>query len=281
MTIPIDRTVEDMKLTGEASGKGLTSILMNETDEQAELILSITGNASGTMRSDVGPANVSISSRAQFTTQKRIQFDGERFRDDPATTETRNCTSVDCICPKRRGLIGCLVKRVGRRKADQATPELNAEAEKVTRETLSRKFDESVVDLMAQLNESTELDELVEKYFPETESWRTRSVTRPTFLVAGAGPESASIPEFLVSKDNEPQALSELWLRTTPGQAALLELMADLDSACDVLRDESPEEDSDEMADDVKLSRRDGWSVIEMGLPKSAAEPASKEETSR
>ena len=67
----------------------------------------------------------------------------------------------------------------------------------------------------------------------------------------------------------------ELWLKLTPGQAVLLEMIGELDVTYDLLREHFNDEDVLEMIEDAKVSRRGDWSVIQMGLPKSVQPDAN------
>ena len=60
----------------------------------------------------------------------------------------------------------------------------------------------------------------------------------------------------------------ELWFQLTPGQAALVELMGEMNIAYDLMRGFMPSEESDDLMDDIKLERRDEWTVLMFGLPK-------------
>ncbi|MGI9470400.1 MAG: hypothetical protein ACR2NZ_02630 [Rubripirellula sp.] len=266
MDVPIDRKIDGSVMKGHASGRGTMTIELPVSDEHAQFTMRVVGTAQGRLQTDAGPAYVNLSSRATFSTHKTIRFDGEVFHDSPAEAETRNCSWLNGICAKRRGPIGCLVERIGRRMAQKKMGEVNATAEEYTRSTLVSKFDASSVDLVNELNETTPFEEIVDKYFPETRSWQIRTSTRPTFLLAGAGPPSAKFPEVVLEKP--PTSHMELWLRTTPGQAAMLQLVANLDVGYDLLREHLPEEEADDVVDDVSVSRVGEWSVIQIGLAK-------------
>jgi hypothetical protein len=65
MQMPIDTTVEGYRLVGSASGTGITGLELGVAGaDGAEFVLSVTGEANGTLRSDVGPATVFLSSDA-------------------------------------------------------------------------------------------------------------------------------------------------------------------------------------------------------------------------
>ena len=266
MEVPIDRTIDGTAMKGHASGRGNMTIELPVSDTLAQFTMRVVGTAHGKLRSDVGPAWVHLSSQAEFSTHKTIRFDGELFHDDPAEAETRNRSRLDGICAKRRGLIGCLVERIGRRMARKQMSDVNATAEGYTRSTLISKFDSASIDLVRELNETTQFEEVVDKYFPETRRWQIQTATRPEFLLAGAGMPTATFPSLVLERPTESHM--ELWLRTTPGQAAMLQLVANLDVGYDLLRDHLPEEEADDVIEDVKVTRVGQWSVIQIGLAK-------------
>ena len=268
MSLPIKECVEGMPLTGQASGEGRTSVEMQTSDESAEFLITMKGTGTASLRADVGPVIARLTSRAQFTSQKKFRFDGIQFHADETSTSSQNKTTIDRICAKRRGPVGRLIEHVGRRMADKATSEINSVAQEFSEDMLSQAFDELGVELLTELNQTTKFEETVKKYFPETETWKYHLATRPHYLLAGAGPPGASFSESLSGSDEQLEALMEMWLPLTPGQAALLELVGELDVAYDFLREFLPEEDAKGMAEDVKLIRRGDWSVIQFGLPK-------------
>ena len=77
---------------------------------------------------------------------------------------------------------------------------------------------------------------------------------------------TATFPSLVLERPAESHM--ELWLRTTPGQAAMLQLVANLDVGYDLLRDHLPEEEADDVIEDVKVTRVGDWSVIQIGLAK-------------
>jgi hypothetical protein len=270
MEMPINTTAEGYRLVGSASGKGVTGLEMVGSDDgSAEFVLTVSGEATGTMRSDVGPATVVLSSNATLTSRKRIRFDGQNFSDrDPAETSANNCTTIDCIRAKHGGLIGHVVERIGRRMGEKSLGDLNELAEEMTEQMLNSAFDDESAELVDELNQTIPFDEVVEKYFPETKDWIFKTASRPNYLVAATGPANATFPQFLVDPKTEMDVQMELWLRLTPGQALMLEMIGELDIAYDLLRSFLPDEEAVTLAKDVKLERESDWTVVKIGLPK-------------
>lgn len=203
MELPIDRTIDGTAMKEHASGRGNMTIELPVSDTLAQFTMRVVGTAHGKLRSDVGPAWMHLSSHSDFFTHKTICFDGELFHDDPADAETQNRSRLDGICAKGRGLIGCLVERIGRRMARKQMADVNATAEEYTRSTLISKFDSASIDLVRELNETTQFEEVVDKYFPETRRWQIQTATRPEFLLAGAGMPTATFSFLLLERPTE------------------------------------------------------------------------------
>ena len=85
-----------------------------------------------------------------------------------------------------------------------------------------------------------------------------------TSVLAGAGPQNAQLPTL---PDEGDDTLMEIWLRTTPGEALLLNILWDWERAYDLLREFLPEEEAKTIAKKVSVIRKDGWSVIQIGKP--------------
>lgn len=269
MTVPVNRRVEQYTITGEANGKGVTDIELIESDEHAQCVISVTGTVVGRLRSDVGPAIARMTTRAKFRTEKTVRFDGDDFLGLPTDTTARNCSNIDSVCAKKRGPIGRIVEVIGTKIAKKSLPEVNLAAQNATTEILSDTMEKAVAELIAELNVDMQIGPLVDKYFPETAEWKPRLATRSNYMQAGFGPPASEFPKHLSPSDDEISALAEIWVRLTPGQAMLVNLMSDLDVGYDLLREYMPDEEARALADDIKIDRREEWTVISYGSPKA------------
>lgn len=271
MTVPVDRPVDSYRVTGTATGKGVTKVRLIESDQHAECEVEVTGVAIGKLRSDLGPVIGHMTTRANFTTKKTIRFTEEEFLSEPAETDVHNCSKIDRVCAKRRGPIGKVVQRIGYKLANKSLPEINTIAQQVSADMLSSTMDSSVEDLVDELNEDTQLGQLIEKYFPETKQWQPKLATRADFLLMGYGPPGAVLPAELTSSQKPTKSLIELWIKLSPAESMLLNLMSEMDVGYDLLRDHMSDEEAKELADDVKLDRDGQWTVIRFGLPKNSS----------
>ena len=273
MTVPVDRPVDNFRVTGTATGKGVTKVMLIESDRHAECEVVVTGVAVGKLRSDLGPVIGHMTTRSHFTTSKTIRFTEEEFLSEPAETDAQNCSKIDRVCAKRRGPIGKVVQRIGYKMANKSLGEINAIAQQVSSDMLSSTMDSSVEDLVDELNEDTQLGQLVEKYFPETKQWQPKLATRTDFLLMGYGPPDATLPVELTSSQKPTKSLIELWIKLSPAESLLLNLMSEMEVGYDLLRDHMSEEEAKALADDVKLDRDGDWTVIRFGLPKNSSAP--------
>ena len=96
----------------------------------------------------------------------------------------------------------------------------------------------------------------------------TQLATRPEFMAAGWGPSSSSFPDFLVNEKEELDSHMELWLRLSPGQAAMLEMVGELGVTNDLMLEFLSTSESSDLVEEAKLERHGEWSVIKLGKVK-------------
>ena len=265
MTMPIDRTVEGMEVKATVNAKGQTIIDLKTSSDQAEFNISVPGTAHASFHTDAGPAIAFASSVTGFASRKRIVFDGTEFTQQPTHSTTQSCASVNSICPKRHGPIGKVVRKVGWCIARKNIGKIRQAVDEAAIEILADTFDEKATDFLDKLNKISfpELEETVEKHFPETRSDIYHLATLPDSLIAGAGVPGAPFPKL-------PPATAhvELWIKTRPLEAAFLEMLVEWNIAHDLLKDILPEEDAKLIAEDLAVETVDGWTVLRIGVIK-------------
>ena len=89
---------------------------------------------------------------------------------------------------------------------------------------------------------------------------------REESILAGAGPPGAGFPELPAARAGADASPVELWLKTRPAEAILLKLLVDWNLAHDLLRSYLPEEDAQQVAEDLSVETTGGWSVIRVGV---------------
>lgn len=274
-TIPIDRTVQGIRVTGSARGVGRARIELNPSPDSARFSMVIRGNVGANFGGTVGPVWLGASTRATIESEKTLRFNGEDFQVGPAETKNCNFTTVDQICPRRRalsrvvrGIAACVV-----RKNKQ---ELDRQVQTATRDLLNSQFDRKAEELGKLLDDSLPFPETIRKTFPDSADWKVSLSTRADSMVAGIGPQDSKLPaEFVEGREGKllgdrGPALAELWIRTTPAEAAFIALVADWDVAYDLLRENIEDEElAKQLAEDVDLVSLDGWTVIRIGIKNS------------
>lgn len=270
MKVPIDRTVDGMKVSGQADGKGVTEIRFDESQSTGEFIIKVPGSADVSFQGDAGPATAHATSVVQFDTSKKIRFDGRVFTQGATTTESRGSTCVTRICPRRSGLIGRLVKRIGWRMARKSICDVNRQVEKVANEILRDTFDERATELITELNDihkelhESQFQATLQKYFPNSNSFDYQLQTLPDSIIAAVGAPNAKLPKLPPAKSH-----IEIWLKTRPLEATFLELMVEWNVAHDLLKEYLPAEEAKLIAEDLKVETVDGWSVLRVGWEES------------
>lgn len=265
MDFPIHRTVEGMEVNGTVEAIGHTTIELKTSSEGAEFVISVPGTANASFSTDAGPATAHASSVSHFASQKRISFDGADFQQGPTRVTVQSCACVDLICPNRQGPIGKVIKKAGWCIARKNIEKIREAVDDAAQEIVAQTFDEKATELLDMLNEISiaELDDIVTKYFPETESYINHLATLQDSIIAGAGPEGARFPKL-------PPALAhvELWLKTRPLEAAFLELLVEWNVAHDLLKEYLDEEDAKLIAEDLSVETVNGWTVLRIGVEK-------------
>ncbi len=276
--IPIVRDVRGITVTGEAIGRGTPRVECIPSSNSGRFTVVVDGIADGHFSSTVGPATVHASTTAIFRSQKQIEFSGEKFFG--LSTQTTNCnqTTIDQICSRPGRLVGRLVRRAAGWIARRNKCEIDHEVVSITGELIDETFDETADKLVSSLDVCFPFGDLVRKYFPETNDWKFSLITRSDSIVTGIGPPEASLAdEFMSGKEREllgdqPPALAEIWLKTTPGQAAMLQLVADWDLAYDMIQEKVDPKLANLLVDQVKLVNVQGWSVLRLGIGSAANE---------
>ena len=266
LSLPIRRSIDGIPVRGEAEGTGRTAIQLVTTNGLAEFTVEVRGTATANFHADAGLVSSAASTSATFVSRKRIRFDGTRFEQYPAETTSHNLTSIDRICSKHGGCLGRLVRHVAWGVVRKEKRKVNRTVQEVTEEMITSAFDREAEALIDKLDQTVELEETVVKYFPINESWIYHLATRDDYLLAGAGPRNAVFPQLPAGSEDQLSAPIEIWLRTTPLQAALIEtLLVDWNVAHDALKEVLPKQDARSVSEDVVVLRREGWSVIQVG----------------
>jgi hypothetical protein len=260
-TIPVNRTDDGIRTTGSVFAQGDTHIELTTSETTSEFVVSVTGKADAALKSDAGPAMVYSSSSTNFIAQKRFSFDGINFSHGKTEVSTGTCVNVDRICPKRRGPIGRIVKKVGRCMASRQQDELNKKLDSVAQKMITDSFDKNGAILLEELNKTTDFEKAVDEYFPEVKSFRYQLATKEDALIAGVGEPDAKFPDL-------PPAAAhvEVWLKTRPLEAAFIKMLADAEVGHDLLREFLPEDEAKAVAEDVNVKTINGWTVIRIGL---------------
>ncbi len=267
MTFPVDKEVQGIKSSGSVYAEGVPQIVFQNADNHAEFEIRVSGTAYANFHADAGPAVAGTTSTTKFLARKSFYFDGKRFTQGPVESSVTSKTCVKQICPKRKGPIGRIVKRIGWCIVRKNICEINQSVNDVAEEFVNETFDENGTKLVEKLNNltPTQLELMVEKYFPESKSDVLLLSTRSDSMLVGLGPPQSSFRDLPPAKSP-----IELWLKTRPLEALFIKSLVEWNGAHDLLRKVLPEDEAKKIAEDLSVETIDGWTVIRIGVAKES-----------
>ena len=121
-----------------------------------------------------------------------------------------------------------------------------------------------------QLNETTPVEETVNRLFPETREWEFQMSSDDQFLQAAYGAPGAVIPGIPEFPSNMKEVRLEAWLRSTTEEAKLLAEMSKRPLAKQLVQRylETTLPELAALADERSVDAVDSWVVIRVGTSK-------------
>lgn len=124
----------------------------------------------------------------------------------------------------------------------------------------------SVVDeLVSELNQTTVLDEMIAKHFPEAKSWKLRVSATDKIMQVAVGPEEARIPKLPMNADHSLPTSMEIRVATTWEQGLVVKTLLLWNNSHDLLREFLPEGDARALAKDVEFKTEGKWFLVKIG----------------
>jgi hypothetical protein len=265
-TLSEDRTAEGLRINADAVATGKADMKLDTSGEHPVFTVRLFGEASTRLRLDSGPVVAYAQSTTPFTSSQRITYDGERFFEGEPQVEAAGRTRVERIASRRRGPLGLLVRRVARRKLRREQPRINREVDAFTRDFVAGKLQEVKESFFSDLTRVNVLEKAVRAAFPESESWVYRLASDERHVVVTLGPEDAAEPDLAaLGQPSEFPLL--IWLRMTPEQALLAQMLLVSDSTDQIIRQLAPEKIADVLEGNVHIRTFDGWMELKASQP--------------
>ena len=158
------------------------------------------------------------------------------------------------------------MRRVARRKLGEAEPKINREVDAFTRDFVAGKLEEVKESFFSDLTRVNVLEKAVRAAFPDSESWVYRISSDEQYVMVTLGPEDAAEPELAALEEPSEFPLM-LWMRMTPEQAMLAQILLVSDSTDQIIRQLAPEKIADVLEGNVHIRTFDGWMELKASQP--------------
>jgi len=265
-TLSEDRTAEGVRINADAVATGKADMKLDTSGEHPVFTVRLIGEASTRLKLDSGPAVAYARSTTPFTSSQRITYDGKRFFEGEPSVEARGRTRLERICSRRRGPLGLLVRRIARRKLDEAEPKINREVDAFTRDFVAGKLEEVKESFFSDLTRVNVLEKAVRAAFPDSEAWVYRISSDERHVVVTLGPGDAAEPD-LPSLEQPSEFPLLIWLRMTPELALLAQVLLVSDSTDQIIRQLAPERIAEVLEGNVHIRTFDGWMELKASQP--------------
>jgi len=265
-TLTEDRASEGVRINAEAVATGKADMQLDTSGEHPVFTVRLIGEASTRLALDSGPATALARSTTPFTSAQRITYDGKRFFEGEPHVEAAGRTRLVRVCSRRRGFFGLLVRRVARRKLTEAEPKINREVDAFTRDFVAEKLEEVKESFFSDLTRVNILETAIRTAFPDSHSWCYRISSDEQYVVVTLGPDDAAEPDLPVLEQPSEFPLL-LWVRMTPEQALLAQILLVSDSSDQIIRRLAPEKIADVLEGNVPMRTFDGWIELKASQP--------------
>jgi hypothetical protein len=222
---PIDQFALGARSIGVAETSAQFRITLEPLAEEAKFLIQVTGQARASTVAHTRPVQVRSGSRTDFEGHAFVHYDGWEFHVPDGEVTASSEMWLEQITPRRRGLVGRLIRRIASRSVDRKRPQALNLLRETTKARVGESFDQSLDELERELQQVTPLEQTVNLLFPETKSWVCHLSTTTDYLQAGVGPKDSVVPELPQRGDRPMQAAVELWVRL-PADAPKLDGLA-------------------------------------------------------
>jgi len=265
-TLREDRTSEGVRINADSVATGKADMKLDTSGEHPVFTVRLFGEASTRLKLDSGPAVAYARSTTPFNSSQRITYDGERFFEGEPNVEAAGRTRVERIASRRRGLPGLVVRRIAARKLRREQPEINREVDGFTQDFVAGKLEEVKESFFSDLTRVNVLEKAVRAAFPDSESWVYRISSDEQHVLFTLGPKDAAEPELAALEEPSEFPLL-IWMRMTPEQALLAQILLVSNSTDQIIRRLAPEKIADVLEGNVHIRTFDGWMELKASQP--------------
>ncbi|MBN2022238.1 MAG: hypothetical protein JW809_05545 [Pirellulales bacterium] len=252
---------------GTARAVGRVTVEPETSPQEAAFVIKVAGEARSQTVASQGPVRAFSRGTTKFEARKRIRFDGRAFHAEKTEARVEHRASIERVATSFNGLVGRVVQRLACHHIGQVRRRAERIVAADTEADIVAQFDDIGEDLVAELNETSKLEQTVAQLFPEAKSWEYRLTATDRYLQAAVGPEGCAPPTLPVAADDVTDAPVEVWIRTTSASAALVDTLRAWNQSHHQLRTYLPIPESDEarLVDNAQAIAVGPWVVVAVG----------------
>jgi hypothetical protein len=264
--IPFQSPMLGGQVWGSVNGRARLVVDLQESASEATFIISATGNAAGCAYGRRACLRVSANVWVPFSATQVVRFDGDKFTVESLHVQSCPRAQLTAVTTKRSSAVGDLIGGAVRPCVNHMIPEAERQAIPVANRYLGQFVQKEANAVVAELNQITPVEAALREMYPELKEWRYRLSATETHLVAAYGPPGGAFPKLPTPPEPLPEARIEVWVRTTPEEAAFLQSMAQWNISNDLMKEfllDEPE--LEELLEDATVTAVENWVRVGIG----------------
>jgi hypothetical protein len=238
--------------------------------QSGTFIINAQGTGQTYTRGVRGPIVAWGPASGPFCSRTLVRFDGRKF----ALGDTTPWAEVHGHLDKVEGRCGtCVGRAVGhflRPAGELLIPRAEEQAKPIAEYHLTNFVNQLGGEIVAKLNQSTRIEESLDRLFPEAKGWVFQITTGPDFIQSAYGPPGSPPPVLPPNPNRSEKLRLEVWLHSTSKHAAPLAKLANEPLAKQLvqayLKATVPELAA--LSADQSVAAVGPWLVISIGAPK-------------
>jgi hypothetical protein len=251
-------------------GQGKVTVDLSAA-QSGTFIINAHGTGQTYARAVRGPIVAWFPAWGPFTSRTLVRFDGRKF----ILADTTTCAEVhghlDKVEGRHGGCVGRAVGCVIRPAGQLLVPRAEKQAEPIAEYSVTNFVNELGREIVGKLNQSTRIEESLDRLFPEAKGWVFQITTGPDFIQSAYGPPGSPAPVLPPNPNRSDKVRLEVWLHSTSKHAAPLAKLANQPLAKQLvqayLKATVPELAA--LSGDQSVAAVGPWLVISIGPPKA------------
>ena len=221
-SVPYDAIVLGFRCQGVIDGSAKLSVDMSTAQGEANFVVYGRGTAQTCVRGVRGPIVAQGPAWGPFVSRTVVHFDGRKFTLVETTPWAQVHGELDRVEGRHGRLPGRVVGRMVLPIGRLLVPRAEAQATPIGEYYLKTYVDDLADKIVTRLNQTTAVEQSLQRLFPETRDWVFQRSADSQFLQAAYGPRGAAVPVLPENPGRLKDVRVELWLQSTTTEAQAL-----------------------------------------------------------